>query len=200
MTFVEQVKKRIEAVTGYGRPDRREVKRLVRIRKPHLYRFADDGHTPNNRRWPMIVYRGAIALPPEFDPAGIFEMLFESNRWGESWRDGMYSFNHFHTQTHETLGIARGWVRARLGGGNGRDLTLKAGDVVIFPAGTGHRRRAQSRDLLIVGAYPPTGEYDEPKPQDVDHEDAVASIAKVRRPPTDPVYGSKGPLLQVWER
>jgi uncharacterized protein YjlB len=196
---MEQVKKQFEAITGYGRPGRRDVKRLVRVRKPHLYRFADDGRTPNNPRWPMIVYRGAVALPDDFDPAAVFETLFQSNRWGESWRDGMYPFNHFHTQTHETLGIARGWVRAQLGGANGRELTLKTGDVVIFPAGTGHRRRAQSRDLLIVGAYPPSSEYDEPKPQDVDHDDALAQIAKVKRPSTDPVYGRDGPLTQVWE-
>ena len=200
MPLLQEVKKRLEAVTRYGRPDRREVKALARPRKPHLYRFADDGRTPNNPRSPMIVYRGTVALPDHFDPAAVFEALFESNGWGESWRDGMYPFNHFHTMTHEVLGIARGWVRARLGGTNGSDLTLKAGDVVIFPAGTGHRRRAESHDLLIVGAYPPSGEYDEPRPQDVDHAEAVASIAEVRRPRTDPVYGSKGPLIQLWER
>ena len=200
MPLSQVLKKRFEAVTGYGRPDRNEVKALVRERKPHLYRFTDDGRTPNNPRWPMVVYRSAVALPGEFDPAAVFETLFESNRWGESWRNGMYPFNHFHTRTHETLGIARGWVRAQLGGTNGRDLTLKAGDVVIFPAGTGHKRRAQSRDLLIVGAYPPSGQYDEPKPQEVDHDDAVTAIAKVKRPHTDPVYGRKGPLMELWKQ
>ena len=198
MPIVESVKKTFEAITGYARPGRREIRALVRVRKPLPYRFADDGRTPNNPRWPMIVYRAAVALPEEFDPAAVFEALFETNHWGESWRDGMYGFNHFHTRTHETLGIARGWVRARLGGAKGRDVTLKAGDVVIFPAGTGHKRRAQSRDLLIVGAYPPSGTYDEPRPEDVDHEAAQRWIAKVKRPRTDPVYGSKGPLTRLW--
>src|SRR5690242_3985676 len=106
MPIIESVKKELEAITGYARPSQREVRSLLRARKPLAYRFADDGLTPNNPRWPMIVYRGATALPEEFDPAGVFETLFESNRWGESWRDGMYPFNHFHTRTHETLGIA----------------------------------------------------------------------------------------------
>ena len=116
-----------------------------------------------------------------------------------SWRDGVYPFRHFHTGTHEVLGIARGRATVELGGAAGRKLTLKAGDVVVLPAGTAHRRLAASDDLLVVGAYPPGGKYDEPRPDDVDHDKAVAAIAGVRLPKQDPVYGAGGPLRRLWK-
>src|SRR4029077_3032671 len=104
-----------------------------------------------------------------------------------------------HTHTHEVLGIARGTVRAEFGGAKGKILDLKAGDVVILPAGTGHRRLKARRALLIVGAYPANGgDYDEPRPADVSHSEALGSIARVRVPRADPVYGRDGPLKRLW--
>lgn len=70
---------------------------------------------------------------------------------------------------------------------------------MILPAGTGHRRVKASSDLLIVGAYPAnSGDYDEPKPAEVSHSKAKVSIARVRIPRADPVYGKDGPLKRLW--
>ncbi|SDJ47693.1 hypothetical protein SAMN05428953_106251 [Mesorhizobium muleiense] len=33
-----------------------------------------------------------------------------------------------------------------------------------------------------------------------EHDGALATIRKVGRPRKDPVYGSKGPLLQNWKK
>ena len=197
MPILEDTKRVFEQVTGYGRPKPRDLATLVRARKPHLHRFRDDGRTPNNRL-PLVVYRSPVSLSDGFDPAAVFEVLFAAHGWRDSWRDGMYDFSHFHTRTHEVLGIARGRLRAEFGGSSGKTIELRAGDVVILPAGTGHRRLGSSRDLLVVGAYPPTGTYDEPKLADVSHAKAVLAIARVRPPAQDPVYGKRGPLVQLW--
>lgn len=115
-------------------------------------------------------------------------------------RDGIYDFLHFHSTTHEVLGFARGTVTIEFGGRRGRTVTLHAGDVAVLPAGIGHRRVTSSEDLLVVGAYPAGGRYDEPRPEDIDYADALASIAKVRLPRKDPVYGADGPLIELWNK
>jgi uncharacterized protein YjlB len=133
MPVLEDVKMTFEQITGSGRPERRDVPGLIRARKAHLFRFKDDGETPNNPRLPLILCRTPIILRDAWDPAAIFEELFAANGWKDSWRNGVYDFLHFHTRTHEVLGIARGAVRVEFGGANGRILDLKAGDVVILP-------------------------------------------------------------------
>lgn len=197
----EGAKHVFEKLTGVARPSRDDVARLVRGRKPQTFRFRDDGKTPNNRAFPLAVYRAPILLSDEFDPAAVFEVLFAANGWTGSWRNSMYKFRHFHTRTHEVLGIARGSLSAEFGGAAGRVLDLQAGDVVVLPAGTAHRRISASRDLLIVGAYPENaGRYDEPRPSQIDHDEAVRRIALVRPPRKDPVFGAGGPLLDVWRQ
>jgi uncharacterized protein YjlB len=170
---------------------------LLRARDPHCYRFKDDGLIPNHPQWPLILYKGAVRLPGYLDPAAVFEALFEANGWGNSWRDGVYDWVHDHSRIHEVLGIARGRGRVQFGGPKGRVLTLKAGDVTILPAGTGHQCLEASGDFLVVGAYPPSGTYDECKTPE-DRKSALKTIPKVNRPRRDPAYGKDGPLLKMW--
>jgi len=196
-SVTKALKKFVEGLIGMGKPDAKQIQ--IRSRKPRAIRLKDDGATPNNPRCPLLVYRSPIELDSRFDPAAIFEAVFAKNRWKDSWRAQMYGFNHFHSGTHECLGVARGKLVARFGGAKGRKVELKAGDVVIIPAGVGHNHIRQSKDLPIVGAYPAnSGKYDDARPEEMDHKRALARIRKVRRPSTDPVYGSDGPLLAHW--
>jgi uncharacterized protein YjlB len=90
-------------------------------------------------------------------------------------------------------------VKVQFGGKRGRKLALKAGDVAILPAGTGHQCLSASKDLLVVGAYPPTGKYDECTHIE-DRERAIKTLRKVAMPRKDPVYGKTGPLRANWRR
>jgi uncharacterized protein YjlB len=199
MSILQSTKKAVEQVTGVARPGRQEVTNLVRRRKANEFWFKDDGLVPNHPFWPLVVYRGAVALPEEFDPAAVLEELFEANGWGDSWRNGIYDYVHYHSRIHEVLGVAAGTAKVRFGGKKGRTLSLKAGDVAVLPAGTGHQCLSASDDFLVVGAYPPFGTYDECTTAQ-EHDGALATIRKVGRPRKDPVYGSKGPLLQNWKK
>jgi uncharacterized protein YjlB len=151
----ETLKRTFERVTGLARPTGRQARSIVRSRKPQATRFKDDGSIPNNPELPLVHYRSAVELRNAADPAAVFEALFESHGWGGSWRNGIYDYVHYHPRTHEVLGIARGRARVRFGGSKGKVVRLKPGDVAILPAGTGHEALSASKNLLVVGAYPP---------------------------------------------
>ena len=198
MPLTEQIKKVAETVTGIGRLSADDLAELVNRRTPRLYRFEDDGKTPNNPRLPLVHYRDVLRGRRGLDPAALCEELFAAHGWKDSWRNGIYEFLHFHTGAHEVLGIARGEARVQFGGDKGKTLTLQAGDVVVLPAGIGHRRISASNDLLVVGAYPAGVHYDQARPGEVDHRQAQQRIAKVPPPQQDPVYGAQGPLIDAW--
>ncbi|AHY49516.1 hypothetical protein BJS_02356 [Bradyrhizobium japonicum SEMIA 5079] len=42
------------------------------------------------------------------------EDLFEANGWGDTWRDGICHYAHYHSRIHEVLGITRGKEAAAL--------------------------------------------------------------------------------------
>ena len=199
MTALETIKGFGERLTGLGRPARDDLRSLIHARTGTKLRFNDDGVVPNHPRWPLIVYRSAIRLREDLDPAAILEDVFARNGWGRSWRNGIYDYLHYHSRIHEVLGVARGEAVVEFGGARGRKLKLKAGDVAILPAGTGHRCVSASSDFLVVGAYPPSGTYDECTSSS-DLKQATKTVRRLPRPRRDPVYGARGPLIGAWKR
>ena len=166
--------------------------------EPVAKRFADDGSVPNNPSLPFLVYRRCIDVSGQKDPAALVERIFAQNGWGDAWRNGVYSFTHFHSMIHEVLGVAAGRARVRFGGKAGEELEIEAGDVAVLPAGTGHQRISASRDFLIVGAYPARGTYDLCRATPAEHDRAKTLIPKVPLPDADPIYGKNGPLPGLW--
>ncbi len=168
--------------------------------EPLTFRFKDDGLVPNNPSLPALVYKGALDLSGASEPEAKIEKLFTANGWGrDMWRDGIFSYVHYHSMIHEALGVARGRARVQLGGHNGEVLEFSAGDIAVLPAGTGHQRLFGSEDFSVVGAYPPEGTYnlcrgDNP----AERGKALTTIPNVPAPQSDPVFGKDGPLLTLW--
>lgn len=159
-----------------------------------LRRFEDDGRIPNNPTLPLVIYR--VALAPSDDLANDFERRFAANGWMNSWRNGVFDYHHYHSNTHEVLGVAKGEARICFGGEQGAVLTVSAGDVAILPAGTGHKCEWANEDFLVVGAYPDGRDYDIYRGNPAEHDGAVARIANVPLPKRDPVFGGDG--VRTW--
>jgi uncharacterized protein YjlB len=158
--------------------------------------FADDGSVPNNSRLPVLVYRGVLGTGP--GAAAACEHLFTRNGWSGGWRGGVYPYHHYHSTAHEALGVVAGSARVRFGGERGSVVEVRAGDVVVIPAGVAHKGEGASPDLLIVGAYPGGRGPDMRLPGKGDRERALANISAVPLPAGDPVAGHNGPLLGCW--
>lgn len=176
------------------------LRQRLRDVAPQTFMFRDDGVTPNNPALPLLVYNQAVDLSGTSDPAAIFEKAFSRHGWGDSWRDGIYPYLHYHSAIHEVLGVAQGRARVRFGGDGGAELDLTAGDVAVLPAGTGHQRLTSSPDFLVVGAYPPAGTYDECRGSLQERARAHESVPRVPLPDEDPLFGPDGPLRRLWKR
>jgi uncharacterized protein YjlB len=162
-------------------------------RAPEALQLPRDGWVPNSPH-PLLIWRQAFEGGAD---AGAFEMRFAAHGWGNSWRDGIYSYHHFHSTAHEVLGFARGRVQVQFGGPHGPVLDLAAGDVAVIPAGVGHCNRGASPDLLVVGAYADDRRFDICR-EDADPAQVAANLAALPDPATDPLDGADGALRRVW--
>jgi uncharacterized protein YjlB len=162
------------------------------------HHLKNDGSIPNSR-FPLLIYRGVLDLPRN-DPASAIEELIHSHQWGNDWRNGIYSFHHYHSTAHEVLLVYSGSARVHLGGEKGVIETIKVGDVVLIPAGVGHKNLGSGDDFGVVGAYPTGQEWDLCYGKPGERPRTDHNIARVPLPDVDPVYGNNGPLLQHWQK
>ena len=165
--------------------------------EPEILHLSRNGWVPNNEHLPVLIYRSVIDPIPKKRVVTV-EDRFRSNWWMPQSRNGVYDFHHYHSTAHEVLGVAVGQIRLLLGGEGGVDVTLRVGDVLVLPVGTGHCKIDASDDVMVVGAYPQDMEWDICKTAPT--VEAIERMRSMKIPTFDPVTGSGGRLTQLWSK
>lgn len=155
--------------------------------------FEDDGAVPNNPRLPVIIYPAAFKGNPQE-----IEEVFNRNQWTNSWTGGIFDYHHYHSNTHEVLGVHSGSATIQLGGEQGQQFQVAVGDVAVLPAGTGHKLLESTEDFQVVGAYPEGAEPDKKMGNADERPRVLEDILDAPLPQYDPVQGEDGPLLTNW--
>lgn len=160
------------------------------------YQFEDDGTIPNSI-YPLVIYKNAFAVSNSL--ADEMEERFAANSWGNSWRNGVFPYHHYHSISHEVLGVYSGHAILHLGGEQGKKLEVKAGDVIVIPAGVGHKKVFASEDFAVIGAYPGGMDYDLKTGKEGERPKADDNLARVPIPETDPLQGLSGGITEYWK-
>lgn len=155
--------------------------------------FNRSGTIPNHPAFPVLLYGRALINQP-----GRMEEMFNRNNWLNSWKNGIFPYHHYHSNCHEVLGVISGYAEVRIGGETGADLLIQTGDVIVLPAGTGHKNLSSSPDFSVAGAYPDGMRSDQYSESDSLQPEIIERIQSVPIPDEDPVTGGQGPLHQYW--
>lgn len=171
-----------------------------RRRSPEIqaHTFPDDGRFPNNNDLPTLIVREGVREDGRDRPQ-TFERLFRRHDWRGVWRNGIFSYHHYHSTAHEVLGVASGTARVMLGGPDGEVFDVATGDVLVLPAGVAHKNLGADPDFLVVGAYPAAcPDWDLKRGRPDERPEADRNIEQVPLPTQDPLYGTDGPLMDRW--
>ncbi|KAI1741059.1 RmlC-like cupin domain-containing protein [Xylaria scruposa] len=149
------------------------------------------------QRKPLLIYK---SLFPSATVSKVESLLSDTGVVTPQWRATMYTMSHFHSTSHEVLSVTNGKATICFGHEDNPEkvtCNIEKGDLVIIPAGVAHRLQAVLEgDFEMVGSYPKGYNWD----MCYGIQDEEGKIEKIKELPwfkRDPVYGDKGPTLDV---
>lgn len=160
----------------------------------HSYYFDDDGVCPNSAL-PLVIFRQCLQHDED-----VVRARLESNNWGGTWVNGIHDYLHYHSTAHETLVILQGTATVEFGGDKGKNLDVGKGDVLVIPAGVGHKKLLGSPAFKVMGAYPDGQQWDLRKGESGDRPEVLDAIKNVPLPSRDPINGDGGSLMGLWRK
>jgi uncharacterized protein YjlB len=161
------------------------------------YYFKDNDNIPNSVM-PLVIYQNVFKERGE-SGAKWLENHFKKCGWYNSWRNGVFPYHHYHSITHEVMGVYHGNGSLQFGGPAGEQIDVSPGDVIIIPAGVGHKNRNELNSVKVVGAYPNGMEYDVKLGTSADYNEALENLRKVPFPSSDPVFGLGEGICRIWK-
>ena len=144
---------------------------------------------------PLLIYHSAF--PSSTKASTIESHLTKIGVVQPQWRYTMYSTTHYHSTTHEVLAISNGKAKLCFGGEENPEsyeAVFEKGDVIVVPAGVGHRLMTD-----LEGGFEMVGSYPKGKQWDMcygtkEEEDKIKGIANLAWFEKDPIYGDEGPV------
>jgi len=166
------------------------------MKVPELIYIAPTAEFPSSTL-PVVMYCDALHLPPVLQ-ARYVKHLFKEHGWSNAWHNGVFTYHHYHSITHEVLGFIEGSTTLMLGGETGRQIRVHKGDVLIIPAGVAHRNLEEEHQVSCIGAYPGGHDYDINTGRQGERPAADRNIAAVPLPAQDPLYGPHEGICRIW--
>lgn len=163
---------------------------------PQLYFVEKNGYFPGSVL-PVLHYEQALQLPMFFTGRFV-KSLFQKNNWSNNWRNGIFTCHHYHSITHEAMGVIKGQTIILLGGIHGRNVLLRKGDVIVIPAGVAHMNLYDEKDIICIGGYPSGRNYDMNYGKAYEHPKVDNNMRFLPIPDTGPLYGHADPLVTIW--
>lgn len=150
---------------------------------------------PNNPHLSALVYPQVLKAGLS---SGDVAALYTKNRWVKTWVYSLFDFHHYHYAAHEVLTVISGRGVVQIGGEDGPCKEMNDGDVIILPAGYGHKLLEAEGDFTVVGAYPEG--QDDIGFNRAGENTRLSSIAETPLPVCDPIFGSDGPTASLWRK
>jgi uncharacterized protein YjlB len=163
---------------------------------PIKYFCRDNGQFPNSFL-PALLYKGILDISGLF-PAHHIIHQFKENGWANAWKSGIFTYHHYHSTTHEVVGVYKGKTTLLLGGEKGHRVEIACGDMLIIPAGVAHKNLGIETNVKCVGAYPDGHAYDMNYGRTGERPETDVNIAGVSLPLSDPLKGMTAGVVETW--
>ena len=151
---------------------------------------------PGNKL-PVLHYKKALRLPWLFRARKV-KSIFIKHNWTNNWRNGIYTYHHYHSNTHEAMAVIKCHTVLLLGGENGKHLLLEKGDIIVIPAGVAHKNLGKEKDVICIGGYPEGKDFDINYGNPGERPGTDENICSLPIPLTGPLYGESDPLVKIW--
>ena len=165
--------------------------------QPEIYHCPPTEQFPNSPL-PVLLYKDALTPRTLFRGAQVRRILVR-NGWTNAVVGGIDTQMHYHSNNHVVIAILRGWTDVVVGGYRGHRLSVYNGDVLIIPAGVAYKNLGRQSDIRGITAWSGGVKGDVCVGLPGERPAADFRINSVPKPNLDPLFGSPGPLLPVWE-
>ncbi|WWC88229.1 uncharacterized protein L201_003134 [Kwoniella dendrophila CBS 6074] len=177
----------------------------LRVSKHHISAYQNFPNT-SLRPYPFMIYHSAYS-PSSLSASSVEQHLRSIGVVNPAWRYTMYKQHHYHSNVDEVLVVVKGSAKLCFGGSLSNpdklEVEVSKGDAMIVPAGVGHallEDKSEDEPFQMVGSYPiGSKNWDMCTGEDSDKGSKWKTIRTLGWLRGDPIYGDKGPVLDVGE-